>query len=1013
MSETDLPGACPQNLPREKRAENVLPRLALLPDSAKRPLLLVWVATVPQLILLLVNLRAYWIISGECTLWQRKMSALIGAFQLVLMLGPALLALGLRARRRVIPEPACVAMVILSILYLWMASWLICGQLIPASVSWWMLRPEQLLYFQFIFTMPSIAYALIRLACMKIRVFGKVETMILLAILVVIPGAWILVAMGNFAILHWIPEWLFMPLLVLSTVVIFLGLTRVCVRGYRAVWNRGPKAVRWLSVIVGIVGPIAGLLLNAKIPFPADFQTWPVYAMALVNGAVLLLPDFEDVRRRRWVWLAQCTLFPFTLYFFLVFLPFLPLWIPALIAAGSGFLIVTPTVLFLVHGQCLLDGFRRLREAGMGRRAGWYAAAAMMILPGIIVSQATIDRFVLRGAIDYVYSPNYRTMARFGGSRFAVRRSLERLRDFKAGVYAPFLSEFYSWAVFDNLVLPDEKMDTIHQAFFGSKLEPVSSNRIGAFGGSTQRGRTVRERSGNPTPPPSNVGIAALTASTKHEGGCERTTLALDMKNNSGIQSEFATVIRIPEGVLVSGFWLRIGDERVAGRLFEKKTALWVYQQIRDSSRRDPGILVYNDPHSIELRVFPFSACEQRHAEVEFIYPATLHPDIAIGDRHWKAEGTAGPENCVAVAKCGNGTAVLLNSEAMTRLPRAPRTAYPYFIIDRSAASKMSDGQIVRAMRSAAGQFAAAAEFSAAVANYEYADLCENLPVKSLSIEALHIGDALPQRGGFLAERAMKRALLRYHEKLVNSASDNGEALRRYPVLIVISDTIDVVQTGNDLPWFGAMAPDARGYFVSRDGEHLTGYTFQGKRLNCAPRDFVPISLLKVGDSVAPCPLEPRQSQVVRFDSGAGPGTLSVLDGGAFRSFETTAAIPETAPYAKGVQAQQFYLEWIYNPSLGNRGLEEVVKLSRESGFLLAATSYIVVENSAQWKMLQLKQNQKLRNAAALEFEEVPEPATGFLVMLGGMALGLRRRRRVQAPPPAKTYLFSAQRDPH
>ena len=620
--------------------------------------------------------------------------------------------------------------------------------------------------------------------------------------------------------------------------------------------------------------------------------------------------------------------------------------------------------------------------------------AAMAILPAIVGSQAVIDRFVLRGAINYVYSPDYRAMTRFGGSRFAVRRSLERLRDFKAGVYAPFLSEFYSWAVFDNLVLPDEKMDVLHLAFFGSKLQPASQDRIGVFGGSGMRSGNRRERVGNPTPPPSDVRLVALTAATKREGGCERTTLTLEMQNNSAVQSEFATTIRLPEGVFVSGFWLKIGKERVPGRLFEKKTALWVYQQIRDSSRRDPGILVYTDPHSIDLRIFPFAAHEQRRAEIEFIYPAALHPGILVGDRRWQAEGAVGGACCLAPARGGTGTAVLLGSETLAQLPRAPRTAYPHFIIDRSAASKMSEEQIAHAMRSAATQFAGAGEFSATVANYECAEIFESRPLDSLSVESLRIGSALPQRGGFLAERAMKHALLGYHDQLMHSWRDNGKALRSYPVLVVISDTENAMPTGSDLRWFGAMSPDARGYFVSRDGEHLAGYSFEGKRLDGVPRDAVPVALLKVGDAVAPCPLESKESQVVQFESGGGREALRVFENGSFRPLEVTATVPETALYATGVRAQQHYLDWVYNPSLGNRGLEEVVKLSRESGILLAATSYIVVENSAQWKTLQLKQKQKLRNAAALEFEEVPEPATGWMMLLGGAALGLRRCRR-------------------
>jgi hypothetical protein len=80
---------------------------------------------------------------------------------------------------------------------------------------------------------------------------------------------------------------------------------------------------------------------------------------------------------------------------------------------------------------------------------------------------------------------------------------------------------------------------------------------------------------------------------------------------------------------------------------------------------------------------------------------------------------------------------------------------------------------------------------------------------------------------------------------------------------------------------------------------------------------------------------------------------------------------------------------------LGNSGLTEIVKRSRDSGVLVGSTSYIVVENSAQWNVLERKQKQKLRNSAALEIEAaaVPEPSTWCLILLGGALFFLRLRK--------------------
>src|SRR5947199_10145013 len=45
---------------------------------------------------------------------------------------------------------------------------------------------------------------------------------------------------------------------------------------------------------------------------------------------------------------------------------------------------------------------------------------ALSILPGIYAIEAGIDRVILRQAIDYVYSPNYRTDTRFTGNTALV-----------------------------------------------------------------------------------------------------------------------------------------------------------------------------------------------------------------------------------------------------------------------------------------------------------------------------------------------------------------------------------------------------------------------------------------------------------------------------------------------------------------------------------------------------------------------------------------------------------------
>ena len=1002
-------------------------RLPLLTDSVKQPHVLLWVSALPQFILLLLNLHYYWIVSGDVTATQKHAWMLLLGFNGFFLLGVTALALSLRARKRLVPWGANWPLLLLPVACLGALLFNV-WDLVPDSAAIWILPPWEVLYFQFVFMMPVIFYATVRLACVDLKISRVQEVLWTAGAIFAPPFFWFMILWFTRAMEFWeVPVIVFITLGIVSTVIMVAAIARTCVAGFVALQRSKSPAAPLLMFLICVCAPLAGLWLNSRIPFPADFQSWPVYGMALLNGCIVLLPRFGQPMLRRVVWLAQCALFPFTLYFFLVFLPFLPFSIPAIIIYGAGFLILTPTVLFLVHGQKILWGYREeMRDAGRFVPT-LLGVAAVAILPGIVIGEAGIDRMCLNKAIDYVYNPDYRAgYDHFTGNRDAVGRSLERLRDFKSGLYLPFLSDFYDWAVFGNLVLPDEKMNTIHRALFGRDLDPAKSDRIDFLGGRPERNRTRVEAHPAPTPN-DNIGVSEMTAQTAPDGDCERRTVTLKIANSGNARGQFVTDIHIPDGVLISGFRLRIGKEDVAGRIFEKKTALWVYEMIRGVTTRDPGILIYTDPNTVELRVFPVERNEMRQVEIEFLYPAALNPDIRIGNQPQEKES---PAASIVLTPMTDGAATATVSPAMlAQLPAAPRTPYLHFIVDRSTNVKLTDDKILAAIRAAAAQFPGAKECAITFANYESVtqgdppremhpgvnsarDAIPLLAIDSLNATSLGDGRLLPARGGFLAGRAMKRALLAYHDKL-SHADANNPWLGKYPVFIVIHDPQDKPAFDNDLLPFEKFAPDMDRFFTTENGDAISIFDFNGhldigkafdsvvsgttiSPMKSAPPR--PVVLLELGDSITPCPVVSGETQTVAFDAAksAGPRTLGVLDHGLFSGLKPTATIAADSPYARGMLAWRQYLEWVYNPSSGNDGLAGVVRMSRESGILTAATSFIVVENSAQWKELQLKQKQKLGNKTALEFTETPEPATWALLCmgLGLLCLGWRRQRR-------------------
>ena len=173
-----------------------------------------------------------------------------------------------------------------------------------------------------------------------------------------------------------------------------------------------------LGLWVGLLLPMIGLWVNNWVPFPYDFQVPWVYAFTAFNGVLLSVPVPANNLARRLLWISQCFGLPFTLYFFVVFMPFLPLTAPGLMVWGGGLLVLVPACVLMLHAFRVIDGFRRERDLWAGSRL-WVpalaGAAAFAVVPGSIVVRAGMDRTVLHAALDYVYTASPQDSRRFDG----------------------------------------------------------------------------------------------------------------------------------------------------------------------------------------------------------------------------------------------------------------------------------------------------------------------------------------------------------------------------------------------------------------------------------------------------------------------------------------------------------------------------------------------------------------------------------------------------------------------
>jgi hypothetical protein len=119
------------------------------------------------------------------------------------------------------------------------------------------------------------------------------------------------------------------------------------------------------------------------------------------------------------------------------------------------------------------------------------------------------------------------------------------------------------------------------------------------------------------------------------------------------------------------------------------------------------------------------------------------------------------------------------------------------------------------------------------------------------------------------------------------------------------------------------------------------------------------------------------------------------------------AAQRDPTPWTHAISLQLRQQDHDRNPGESN-DLKTLVNASRESGILLAGSSYIVVENSAQWRMLDLSERQKLDQNSALAFRETPAPPALWVALGFACWLALRWLRRRWGRPISWSWISAA-----
>jgi hypothetical protein len=249
------------------------------------------------------------------------------------------------------------------------------AEIIPSTIPLWMLSSDASLY-PGTFLMPAMVYGLLILIehSLKGEVGGKpwrnfsvaVAAPVCLYLFVVL-----ILPLAKPLDHHY--EQHLMVVVTLSALLLFLffllrGIYQIIIRRER--FESDASII--LKLVLSLVFPLTGLLLNNGALFNGfvleergifgNFSDAGFYELTLLNAIVICMPaNYGAAWFRLLLFAGRSFTFAYSLYFCLVFLPFLPLSILATLFFGAGLLMLTPLALFLLHIQLLVRDFAYLR----------------------------------------------------------------------------------------------------------------------------------------------------------------------------------------------------------------------------------------------------------------------------------------------------------------------------------------------------------------------------------------------------------------------------------------------------------------------------------------------------------------------------------------------------------------------------------------------------------------------------------------------------------------------------
>ncbi|WP_046246987.1 MSEP-CTERM sorting domain-containing protein [Hymenobacter terrenus] len=859
------------------------------------------------------------------------------------------------------------------------------SELLPGNIPRWMVPTDPTLM-AWTFLMPALAHALLALVAKFTPDDRPQKALPNIVFAVATPIAWLVV----FHVLEWVLMFdgggavttvIITVLLVLSTLSFFFFLVRaVYIIALRKTGFWADNELVWKSIITTLL-PLIGLGVNNGLFFGQGFRgengifgnfssPW-FYFLALLNGALLCVPSPVRPLPRLLLFLGRSVLFGFTFYFFLVFLPFLPLSIPAIILIGTGFLLLAPTLLFVLHVRQLSLDVAALHAVYPRAAVTATMVVGLAGLPLYFTGSYWHSRQVLHEALAYVYTPDYTKTTRLDAATLArtlavIKQHKDQNRDLFFGSQLPYLSSYFNWLVLDNLMLSNDKIADLERVFTGEAEvpAPVFQSFDGAAGGAAPELRNL---------------TASSTYDARQQAWVSWVNLEIANANPATQNGEYSTTITLPTGCWVSDYYLTIGNRQERGILAEKKAAAWVFAQIvNENQSRDPGLVAYRGTNEIAVRVYPVMGREPRRTRIQLLHkePCTLSVEgrtIALGD------STIAPPVAAPVATPGGGV-VYVSALAKQHLPLVRRRPYYHFLLDVSAS---------QATPVAAYQARVARQVAQPLPNGDPARFslvnAYTTPVAAGADWTQALAQTSPV-GGFYLTGAIRRVLFDAQQR----------PQLTYPVIVVVTDSLKKAVLDQDFEDFSSAYPESDVFYVLKaDGQLVPHSLRHASRQPLALRSSDSVRAVAMPAAVRVWPTAAHPQAYLRDNDGA----------------DIVLGQPQAVPTAQATPANRWlaglmlrgYGQWqSFHPETTDRERVPFIQASFRVGIMTPFTSYLALENEAQKAALRRKQTEVLAANASLDTLENDEThptetpidsGVAFLLVAGAVLAGWYLRR--------------------